>query len=279
MGDPPAPLRRVPTPYGTVEFADLGGSGMLVLVLHGNGGGWDQGVDWARRRLGEGFRAIAVSRYGYLGSELPAAAGVEAQADALAALLDALGLDRVGVVSLSAGSTAGAYLALRHPDRVGRFVLESPVLPAKRVTPTPPAFVLRALLRGERGVWWTTHPTALAHGSGLGWRALDAEGRAELAAISATLLPVAPRRAGMMFDFTVSVPRILADELRWAELTCPTLVVTARDSPLPRPGDAAALTAHLPHGRLLVLPTGGHLLLGNVARLRTELAGFLAGAG
>ncbi len=270
------PPRTVPTPQGTVEYVDLGGPGRPVLVLHGNNGGWDQGVDWARRRLGKGARAIAVSRYGYLGSELPADASTEGQADALARLLDTVGLDRVRVVSLSAGSTAAARLALRHPDRVERLVLESPVLPAKRPTPTLPAFVLRALLRGERGVWWTTtHPTALAHGSGLGWRALDVESRAELAAISATSLPVAPRRDGMMFDFTVSAPQMLADVLRWEDITCPTLVVTARDSPLPRPADAAAITARLPHGRLLVLPSGGHLLLGNVARMRGELASFL----
>ena len=131
LDTPPVPVRRLTTDRATVEYADAG-SGPAVLVLHGNGGGWDQGVDWARRRLGDEYRLLAVSRMGYLGSTLPPGATTATQADLLVELLDSLGIDRADVVTLSAGSAAGLQMAARHPGRVRSLVLEAPVVPSRR---------------------------------------------------------------------------------------------------------------------------------------------------
>jgi pimeloyl-ACP methyl ester carboxylesterase len=46
---------------------------------------------------------IAPSRFGYLGSSLPAGATPADQADAYAVLLDALGIERTAVVGCSTG--------------------------------------------------------------------------------------------------------------------------------------------------------------------------------
>lgn len=46
---------------------------------------------------------IAPSRFGYLGSTMPAGATVAAQADVYAALLDELGIDRLDVLAISSG--------------------------------------------------------------------------------------------------------------------------------------------------------------------------------
>ncbi|AGL15866.1 alpha/beta fold hydrolase [Actinoplanes sp. N902-109] len=272
---PPAPVEIARTPYGEVEFTAWG-QGPRVLVIHGNNGGWDQAVDWAQRRLDPGFGVVAVSRYGYLGSSLPPGASTAGQADALAALLDHLGIDRVDVVSLSAGSTTAALLAISHPDRVGRLVLESAVLPAAKPQRLPPAVLLKALLRTEWPTWWTTtKPAAVARASGVRWSDLDQDSRDELMTIMSTMLPVVPRRPGMMFDNVTGAPQMLRDEIPWEQLTAPALVITARDSPLPRPADAAAVVDRLPHGKLLVMPHGGHLLLGNVEALRRAIRAFL----
>lgn len=64
---------------------------------------------------------------------------------------------------------------------------------------------------------------------------------------------------------------MLRDRLPWEDVDVPTLVLTAEDSPLPTPAEAAAVVDRLPRGELLVLPHGGHLLLGNVTRLRDVL--------
>src|ERR1700747_837397 len=94
------------TPCGPIEYA-VRGSGPPVLLIHGAGGGFDQGLELARPLGDNGFRVIAMSRFGYLRTPLPKDASPEAQADAHACLLNALNLDRVAVVGGSAGAPPG----------------------------------------------------------------------------------------------------------------------------------------------------------------------------
>ena len=49
------------TAAGLTEYTTFG-AGPPVLVIHGNGGGFDQGVESAQPTLGETFRAIVPSR-------------------------------------------------------------------------------------------------------------------------------------------------------------------------------------------------------------------------
>jgi pimeloyl-ACP methyl ester carboxylesterase len=64
------------------------------------------------------FRVIAPSRPGYLGTTLATGRSCVEQADALAAFLDALSLDRVAVLGVSGGGPSSYLLTARHPDRV-----------------------------------------------------------------------------------------------------------------------------------------------------------------
>ncbi len=84
----------VETARGPIEYATAG-DGPPVLVVHGAGGGFDQGMDLSKPLVERGFRVIAPSRFGYLGTPLPPDASPEAQADAHAALLDALSVPRM----------------------------------------------------------------------------------------------------------------------------------------------------------------------------------------
>ena len=68
----------------------------------GSAGGWDQGVHAAGIRFADERDIVSVSRFGYLGSTLPAGATTTMQADAYAQLLDALAVDRADVLALSA---------------------------------------------------------------------------------------------------------------------------------------------------------------------------------
>ena len=79
----------VQTPCGPIQYA-VAGDGPPVLVVHGAGGGYDQSLDFAEPLARSGFRVIAMSRFGYLGTPLPTDASAAAQADAHACLLDAL---------------------------------------------------------------------------------------------------------------------------------------------------------------------------------------------
>src|SRR5215203_2163681 len=65
--------RVVSTACVPIEVAEVG-EGAAVLVVHGTGGGFDQGMNIARGFMGEwgeGFRRIAVSRFSYLRTLMP----------------------------------------------------------------------------------------------------------------------------------------------------------------------------------------------------------------
>ncbi|MCW5966208.1 MAG: hypothetical protein KIT83_19375, partial [Bryobacterales bacterium] len=71
----------LPSRYGDIEYRE-GGSGPAVLVIHGGGGGYDQGELLAHAMLGDSFHWVAPSRFGYLRSALPEGATWDDQAHA-----------------------------------------------------------------------------------------------------------------------------------------------------------------------------------------------------
>src|SRR5436309_8581878 len=63
--------RIVNTSAGPIEYAETG-TGVTLLSIHGAGGGYDQGLaNVADLVGGGGFRVIAPSRFGYLGTPIP----------------------------------------------------------------------------------------------------------------------------------------------------------------------------------------------------------------
>ncbi|WP_176993347.1 alpha/beta fold hydrolase [Nonomuraea jiangxiensis] len=111
-------LRTATTRLGPIEYDLHGTKGPVLLSVHAGLGGADQGrlfAGWLRQ---DGYRVLSPSRPGYLGTPLESGRTNEEQADLLAALLDELGIDRVGVLAVSAGSPVGYTFAARHPDRV-----------------------------------------------------------------------------------------------------------------------------------------------------------------
>ncbi len=107
---------RGPVQYGAV------GEGTPVLVVHGSPGGHDAGLAMARFLVPHEFRAIVPSRPGYFDTPLSSGETPDDQADLYVALLDALGVDRAGVLCWSGGGPSAYRLAVRHPDRVAGLV-------------------------------------------------------------------------------------------------------------------------------------------------------------
>jgi pimeloyl-ACP methyl ester carboxylesterase len=94
---------------------------------------------------------IAPSRFGYLGSALPPGATPAGQADAFAALLDALEIARADVAAFSAGAASALQLTLRHPGRVNHLVVISGYWPGATTKAAPQAN--RLLVRSELPMW------------------------------------------------------------------------------------------------------------------------------
>jgi len=137
-------LRTATTRLGPIEYDLYGTEGPVVLSVHAGLGGADQGRLFASWLQKDGFRILSPSRPGYLGTPLESGRTHEEQADLLATLLDELGIDRVGVLAVSAGSPVGYTFAARHPDRVWGLVsiggLSKPP-PAKAGSPVRRAFM------------------------------------------------------------------------------------------------------------------------------------------
>jgi len=121
------------TTQGVVEYAVVG-EGPPVLVMHGGFGGYDQAIGISG--FLKGFRVVAPSRPGYLRTELSVGPTYEEQARAYAALLDALGIDRVAVFGASAGGPPAIQFAAQYPDRTWAVVLVAAVT-KEWIIPTP----------------------------------------------------------------------------------------------------------------------------------------------
>ncbi len=132
------------TALGVVEYAEIG-DGPVVLAVHGAMGGYDQSLILAQTVGSAGYRYIAVSRPGYLGTPLSSGQNSEQQGNLLTALLDALGVARAGVIAVSGGGPSAIQFGLRHPERCAGLILIS-TCATKVDTPIPFSFKLMKFL-------------------------------------------------------------------------------------------------------------------------------------
>jgi pimeloyl-ACP methyl ester carboxylesterase len=272
------------TRCGPIEYATAG-DGPPLLSVHGAGGGFDQGLELAEPLARAGFRVIAMSRFGYLRTPLPAHASAAAQADAHACLLDALTVKRVAVLGTSAGGPSSLQFALRHPERTAALVLLVPAAYAPRPNKapsmrTPPGtlFLFNTALRSDFLFWAMgkvahetfvrgilgTPPELLANAS--------ADERARVERIMDHVLPVSPRRLGLLNDAVVT-SSLARYELE--KIAAPTLAISTPDD-LYGTFDGGRYTAeHVRHGRFVGYPNGGHMLVGHDAEASSQITAFL----
>lgn len=270
----------VETTHGPVEFATWG-SGPPALIVHGAGGGYDQGRFLAEAFGGDGFRWIAPSRFGYLRTPIPADASTAAQADAFAALMDALGIDRAAVVAVSGGGPPALKFAERHPERVAALVLISsapytPFTGEEQELPVP-AWVYQ-LLFSSNFPYWLMQKIARPHLAAMydvtpAFEAeLTPDDAASVAAMVDAFQPVTARMAGLANEAAAIDP-----DARYAleDIAAPTLVVHARDDGMNPFTVGAALAEGIPGAEFMPLDTGGHLSLGHRDEVRERVSAFL----
>jgi pimeloyl-ACP methyl ester carboxylesterase len=276
--------RVAQTRCGPIEYA-VRGDGAPVLVVHGAGGGYDQGLDVGEPLVPRGFRIVPMSRFGYLRTPLPVDASAAAQADAHACLLDALGIERAAVIGASAGAPSALQFALRHPARCTALVLLVPAAYVPRahgaasvVSPRATRMLFDTVLRSDFLFWLAPRIARravirglLATPPSLVARASAAE-RQRVARMIEHILPVTPRRRGLVNDarVTTTLGRYDLEHVR-----VPTLAIGVEDD-LFGTWDAARYTAqHVPDARFLSFAAGGHVCVGVQARVLDAIANFL----
>ena len=175
--------------------------------------------------------------------------------------------------------------ALRHPDRTPALVLlvlaayvprpsEAPSLWTPRGAP----FLFDTALRWDYLFWAAgrlthdtfirailgTPPEMVAHAS--------SDEQARVARILEHILPVSPRRPGLVNDAAVvsSLPRYELEQI-----SAPTLAISVADD-LYGTFDGARYTAdHIPRARFIGYPSGGHMLVGHSADANSRIAAFI----
>ncbi|WFR65783.1 alpha/beta hydrolase [Curtobacterium flaccumfaciens] len=265
-------------PAATVAGVEVAtrGVGAPVLVVHGTPGGIDVAEIMARFLSSSDFRVVTFSRPGYLGT-LPRtdAPSLDDEADSYTAVLDGLGIDRVGVLAWSGGGPAAYRFAVRHPDRVGSLVvaagLTGPWAPPEVSVPerlvggtafgASLATVAARLLPGVvvrlavgrvsslRGSALRQHVAGVLH---------DPVRRAFVLDLARTGNTSGPHRDGWDTD----VRNLGAiDDLELAAVRAPTLLVHGDADTDVLPSHSARAAAEIPGAELVVLPGGTHFAL------------------
>jgi 2-hydroxy-6-oxonona-2,4-dienedioate hydrolase len=278
----------IDTPCGPLEYQDTG-AGVPLLAVHGSGGGHDQGIALAGGLARQGIRVIAMSRFGYLRTPIPADASAAAQAQAHVYLLDALGIPRAAVMGYSAGGPSALQMAVRHPDRVSALILTVPIAykPPTQADSAPPMPAwFEALMMRVSGsdflAWAALHVAhnqaikfVLATPPELLMRASVQE-QARVNGMLHNILPVSARMLGLQSDTTVSKhlgPSPLAS------VRAPTLIFSARDDRYGTYASAQYTASQIPGARFVGYDEGGHALVGHYDQVMAEVGALVIQAG
>jgi pimeloyl-ACP methyl ester carboxylesterase len=273
----PKPGRRVELGGGQWLNVEERGTGAPVVLVHGlpsNLGDW---AGLPERLAAEGLRAIAYDRLGFGLSSRPdpdpGRYTYESNARELAALLDALALERASLVGWSYGGGVATRFASERPERLERLVLLSSVGPS-----TGGGDALEVFFSSEFLLEWVAgvRPLAGRVVAANVARAFSGEAAVPPGWVERTRAMLA--LPGTLRSFALENARHRGVPLEPERIRAPTLVVCGsadRDTPLPVSED---LARRIPGARLEVIPDGSHMLpVTHADALARAIAGFVRG--
>lgn len=256
--------------YGEIEYY-LDGDGPVVLVSHGVTGGIDQGMFLASNFFGADHRFLYVSRFGYLKSSLPEDASARLQAAAYKDLLDHLGIEQAFLFGNSAGGPSTMWFAIDYAERTKGLILHSSAGPGPN-DEFPPNLLFRFNFP-----YWAAIKAApnMILGFLLPNEIRSTISHEEKSSIINDVflagLPITERTKGVIFDNGVSTPSV--NDIPLEQVAAPVLILQAEDDPREREA-GHAMAERIPENDFVGL-TGGHLLLRQDERVRTEIAAFI----
>ncbi len=267
--------KMIETACGPIQYTEFG-EGAPMLIVHGAGGGYDQGEYFAKL-IGGNYRWIAPSRFGFLGTPIPDGANSSLQADVYACLLDSLGIDRVGVLGVSMGGPSSLLFALRYPQRTKSLVMISAASHAIPPRPTAIATLFNVFLN-DFVFWSMVHlsPDGLLAALGVPLevqKELSPKEVAQLNAFLESIVPMGARRNGQLLEQHMS--EYDAEQIH--NIQVPTLVLHARDDTLISFEQGEFSARNIPGAQLIPMEKGGHLalMIDINARAKEKVLSFL----
>jgi len=262
--------RILKTPLGEIEYA-VQGEGQPALVLHGAGGGYDQGLFLGRNSLGEGYKLISVSRFGYLNSPIPKDSTLEAQAAIYAELLNHLGITQpVIVMGGSAGGLSAMRFAHDYPEKCAALVFVSAVSMYMYDNISPSSNTVWAIQKHSFIYWLVTKLLRTQFIEMIGvtkeaFAKLSLEEQATTIEMLDLMHPSKPRLPGTLHEINI---RTLSEQ-EMGEISVPTIILHAKDDKLV--GFAHAEYLHkIRNSELIPFDTAGHSLIS-----RTVIIGYI----
>jgi pimeloyl-ACP methyl ester carboxylesterase len=242
------------------------GDGPALVLIHGVGGhaeAWSRNV----RRLGRHFRVLAIDLLWHGYSAKPAyipGEDIPAYVDQVLDLLDAEGIERAHLEGESLGGWIGLWLALEHPDRLDRLVLNTTagIRFEPGVVPERPKEGREAL--AARSLQAISAPTPETIRKRLEWLMASADRVTdELVDVRLRLYSDPEIQASLRDVFehafgTSAVPRKLVPEARLAEIRTPTLVLWTEKNPGTGPDVGRYIAERIPGARFACLDDAAH---------------------
>lgn len=257
LGELNAGSQIIDTPLGPIEY-DTVGHGSAVLMVHGGGGGYDQGLLFSYPRWG--FQFIAPSRPGYLRTPIDSGPSFEEQADLFAALLDEIGIDKVCVLGMSAGGPSSIQFALRHPDRCWGLVLYAAFNAPITDLPANAEMIRNLLPYGDFPIWAIINsPFAVEAALGEPTKSqvgADPEKLAFFKAMLKTIYPMSVRSQGMFNDMMQGKD---LQDMPLEEIKTPTLVMHGDSDKMVPYEQGLASAERIPNAEMVTFENGDHL--------------------
>jgi esterase len=239
----------------TFHYADWGGAGSPLVMLHGLSGHartWDH----AAAALSDQYHVLALDQRGHGDSDWAPRYGLRPMAEDLLGFLDALDLREVTLMGLSMGGLVSFVFAAAHPERVSRMVIMDigPEIASAGSVNVANSLAAKDIFSSE--------DEAFAQARAANPRPTDAALRHR---VTHALRPLPDGTLTFKYDKQLrDNPRALFDHTRdelwaaWQALSCPVLLVRGADSDVLAAETAQRMLAENPNISFASIPDCGH---------------------
>ena len=254
------------TRLGTVGF-DEAGAGTPVVLLHGFP--HDRTLWSAQLAVpAAGARLIALDLPGFGESSRAAVPSLDAYADSVMALCDALALERVVIGGLSMGGYLAFALWRRHPERISALILADTKSPADTDEGKAKRLEMQAIARasGAAAIAEKMLPGMIGK--------TTRETRPQVVAFIDAMMRAAPV-SGIVDGLDAMRTRVDSTPTL-GTLKVPTLIICGAEDSLTPVKESEAMHLAIPDAQLAVIPDAGHVsCLEHPAAFNALLAGFV----
>ncbi|NJD54005.1 MAG: alpha/beta hydrolase [Candidatus Methanoperedens sp.] len=265
------------TPAGEIEYS-VEGEGTPMLLLHGAGGGFDQGLWMKKVFLEDKYKFISVSRYGFLRSPIPDNASIKNQAALYSALLDDLNVTKVIVVAGSAGGASAIQFANDYPEKTLALILLFAVSgPEPEGSEEPISTKIIHLIQQSDYTYWIFSEfmeSSILNLMGVPedvFESFDPEQKRLAKEMLDVMHPMTRRYKGTINDAKM----LYLENISTENITSPTLILHSKDDALVNYAHAINSHDKIKQSKLILFETGGHAMLSQLDEVRRNIKEFL----